>query len=91
MKHNNTPSRSACEANAIDLVNTLVELGNKKKKPRILVPSDQLEQVPFDALAVSAERSVSARLESLEQCVKEVTNNMQVLLKNGSKEPATCL
>ena len=89
VKHNNTGSRSACEANAIDLVNTLVELDNQKKKPRILIPSDQLEKVPFDALAISAERSVSARLESLEQCVKDVTNTMQIVLKNSSKETAS--
>ena len=47
VKHNNTPSRSACEANAIDLVNSLLELDSQKKKPRILVHSDQLEQVPL--------------------------------------------
>ena len=39
-KKNNTPSRSACEAYAIDLVNNLLELDSQKKKPRILIPSD---------------------------------------------------
>ena len=35
VKHNNTPSRSACEAKIIDLVNSLLELDSQKKKPRI--------------------------------------------------------
>ena len=86
VRHNNTPSRSACEANAIDLVNTLLELDNQKQMPKIMIPSDQLEHVPLDALAVSAERSVSARLESLENCMKEVTKTMQVLVKNKASE-----
>ena len=86
VRHNNTPSRSACEANAIDLVNTLVELDNQKRKPKILLPSDLLDHVPLDALAVSDERSVSARLENLENCVKEVTKSMQVLIKSKGSE-----
>ena len=87
-KKNNTPSRSACEAYAIDLVNNLLELDSQKKKPRILIPSDQLGKVPLDAIAVSEERSVSARLESLEQCVKEVTTNMHRLLNSSDRESA---
>ena len=89
VKHYNTPSRSACEANAIDIVPKLVELDLKKKKPRILIPSDQLDLVPLDALAVSAERSVSARLESLENCVKEVSKTVQLMMKNKPSEQIT--
>ena len=88
IRHNNTPSRSACEANAIDLVNVLLELDNQKTKPKILIPSDQLGKVPLDALAISDERSVSARLESLEQCVRDVTSTMQRMLNTSSREPA---
>ena len=80
IKHNNTPSRSACEDNAIDLVNALVELDSQKKKPRIMIPSEQLRLVQLDALALRDERSVGARLESLKQCVRDVTSTMQRML-----------
>ena len=91
IKHNNTPSRSACEANAIDLVNALLELDDQRKLPRILIPSDQLGRVPLDALAISDERSVGARLESLELCVRDVTSTMQRILSTCSKQPVTSL
>jgi hypothetical protein len=75
IKHNNTPSRSACEENAIDLVNSLLD--SQKKRPRIMLPSEQLSQVTLDALAVSDERSASSSLQSLELCVRDVTTTIQ--------------
>ena len=43
----------------------------------MVVSSDDLGKVPFGALSVSNERSVSARLESLESCVSKVTSAME--------------
>ena len=71
--HKNSQTRTAGEAYAIDLYNNLLQLGNDKKLPRLVVSSDDLGKVPFGALSVSNERSVSARLESLESCVSKVT------------------
>ena len=85
-RKNNTATRSACEAYAIELVNTLLELDDKKIKPRIVIPCDQLGKVPLEALADNTERSVSARLESLETCIKEVTCTMNRMLKSSSKQ-----
>ena len=91
IKHNNIQARSACEANAIDLVNLLLELDDQEKKPKIVIPSEQLGRIPLDALAISDERSVSARLESLEQSVRYVTSTMQrmMTMTSSPKDPAS--
>ena len=75
--HKNSQTRTAGEAYAIDLYNNLLQLSNEKKLPRLLLSSDDLGKVPLGALSVSNERSVSARLESLESCVSKVTIAME--------------
>ena len=75
--HKNSQTRTAGEAYAIDLHNSLLQLSNEKKLPKLLVSSDDLGKVPFSALSVSSERSVSARLESLESCVTNMTSTLE--------------
>ena len=52
---------------------TMIEMGDQNKLPQFLIDSAQFGQVPLDALAVSHERAVSARLETVEATVKSMT------------------
>ena len=75
--HRNSINRSAGESYAIDLYNNLYQLSNDKKLPRILLSSDDLGKVPLGALSVSDERSVSARLETLETSIGKITSAVE--------------
>ena len=70
--HKNSVLRSAGEAYAVDLLNTMDMLINEKRAPRYLIPSEQLGKVPLGALSIRDEVSVSARLESLEENLRKV-------------------
>ena len=61
-------AKTATRAQAEDLVEAMIELGNQERLPRFLVQSDDLQRVLplLGALSVSDERSVAARLEALE-------------------------
>ena len=71
-RRQNSTTRSAGEAYAIDLYNNLYKLSSEKKLPRLVLCSDDLGKVPLGALHISDERSVNARLESLEESIKKV-------------------
>ena len=70
-----TSARTAAKAQAEDVVNAIVELGDQAKLPRFLVQSEDLHRVLplLGALAVSDERTVAVRLEALEAAQR---NNM---------------
>ena len=71
--HKNSVNRPrALEPSADDLVTMMKVLIDSKKLPMIVIPASELGRVPLEAVSVSGERSVSARLESLEECVKGV-------------------
>ena len=77
--HKNTVSRPALEPYTKDLVTMMKVLIDSKKLPMIVIPADELGRVPLDAVSVSSERSVTARLESLETCVKTVVSAVEKL------------
>ena len=66
VQHKNTANRPAIEPCASDLVKVMKDLIEANNIPTIVIPSSELGKVPLDSLSVSDERSVSARLESLE-------------------------
>ena len=70
-----TSARSAAKAQAEDVVNAIIELGDQAKLPRFLVQSEDLHRVLplLGALSVSDERTVAVRLEALEATQR---NNM---------------
>ena len=77
--HKNTVSRPALEPCAKELVTRMKILIDSKKLPMIVIPAAELGRIPLDAVSVSGERSVSARLESLETCVKTVVSAVEKL------------
>ena len=77
--HNNTSTRPALEPCANDLVKIVRSLIDSKQLPSIVIPAAELGRVPLEALSVSDERSVSARLESLEESVKTVVSAVEKL------------
>ena len=52
---------------------------DSKAIPIIVIPASALGRVPLEDVSVSGERSVSARLESLEACVKGVVSAVDKL------------
>ena len=68
--------RSAAEAYTLDLLDQLEELDSQGKLPFIVVPSNVLAKVPFSTLLSSDDVAVSARLESLEKCMKVLTETV---------------
>ena len=89
--HKNSQSRTAGEAYAIDLYNNLLQLSNEKKLPRLLLSSDDLGKVPLGSLSVSSERSVSARLESLEGCVSKMTSSLEKITASVVSSGLPCV
>ena len=55
------------------------ELVITKQVPIFVIPAAELGKVPLDALSVSDERSVGARLESLETSVQSVISAVEKL------------
>ena len=55
------------------------ELVETKQVPIFVIPATELGKVPLDALSVSDERSVGARLESLETSVQSVISAVEKL------------
>ena len=53
---------------------------DSKQLPRIVIPAAEFGRVPLEAISVSDERSVSARLESLEASVKSVVSAVEKFL-----------
>ena len=68
-----TPERAACDAYALDLYDKVVNLVAANKMPKVVVSSLALPMVPRAELKTSDEISVSARLESLEKGLQNVT------------------
>ena len=79
INHKNTAGRQAIGPCATDLVKIMKDLTNSKQVPNILIPATDLGKVPLDALASNAERSVSARLESLESSLNSVVSAVEKL------------
>ena len=65
--------RPAAEAIAINLLDHLGDLDTQKKLPVIVVPSTMLAKVLVSPLLTSDDVAVSARLESLDKCMKLLT------------------
>ena len=55
------------------------DLVDSKQVPQIVIPASQLGRVPLDALSISADRSVGARLESLEVSVQSIVSAVEKL------------
>ena len=79
INHKNTAARSALDPCANDIVKIMKDLVENKKVPNIVIPATELGKVPLDALSVSDERSVGARLESLENSVQSVISAVEKL------------
>ena len=77
--HKTTSSRPALEPCANDLVKIMKDLVESKNVPTIVIPASELGKVPLDALSIGDERSVSARLESLESSVQSVISAVNKL------------
>ena len=77
--HKNSTNRPALEPCADDLVTRMKVMMDSKEIPSIVIPASELGRVPLEAVSVSGERSVSARLESLEECVKGVVSAVDKL------------
>ena len=82
-KHKNTAARPAIEPCASDLASMTFDLIDKKRLPIIVIPACDLGKVPLDALSINDERSVGARLESLEASFKVVLDAVQKLSAPG--------
>ena len=78
-RHKVSATRPAIDAYADDLVTNMKNLVNSDKVPKIVIPAAELGKVPLDTLSISDERSVGARLESLEQSVKSVVATVEKL------------
>ena len=78
--HRNSVNRSAGESYAIDLYNNLYQLGQEKRLPRLLLCSDDLGKVPLGALNIKDERSVNARLETLETSICKITSAVENMI-----------
>jgi hypothetical protein len=74
--------RTATKAQAKDLQDKLVQLGNEVKLPRFVVGCDDLERVQplLGALSVGDERGVAARLEALELSHRQGLEKMERLM-----------
>ena len=82
-KHKTTAARPALDAYAGDLASNMFKLVQDKLVPLIVIPASELGRVPMGALSISDERSVSARLETLEDSVKSVVSTVERLMKQG--------
>ena len=71
--------RPAAEAIAINLLDHLGDLDTQKKLPVIVVPSTMLAKVLVSPLLTSDDVAVSARLESLDKCMKLLTETVTKL------------
>ena len=87
INHKNTASRPALVPCASDLVKIMKDLVESKQVPNIAIPVSDLGKVPFDALSIRDERSVSSRLESLESSVQSVVAAVEKL--TSLRNPAT--
>ena len=88
--HKNSSNRPALEPSADDLVTRMRILIDSKRLPMIVIPANELGKVPLEAVSDTGERSVSARLESLEECVKGVVSAVDKL-SSMRINPATSL
>ena len=79
INHRSTAARPALEPCSKDLVKNMKELVETKQVPIFVIPATELGKVPLDALSVSDERSVGARLESLETSVQSVISAVEKL------------
>ena len=77
--HKNTAARPALAPCADDLVKMMRGLIDSKELPSIVIPASDLGKVPLEAVSVTDERSVCARLESLEVCVQTVVSAVEKL------------
>ena len=77
--YKNSAARPALDPCTNDLVKIMKDLVDSKQVPHIVIPASQLGRVPLDALSVSAERSVGARLESLEVSVQSIVSAVEKL------------
>ena len=84
-KHKTTATRPALDVNACDLATSMFKLVNTKQVPVIVIPATELGSVPLGALSVSDERSVSVRLETLEESVRSVVSTVGKLVKQGQQ------
>ena len=78
-KHNNSSGRPALDPCTNYMVKIMKDLVDSKQVPQIVIPASQLGRVPLDALSISAERSVGARLESLEVSVQSIVSAVEKL------------
>ena len=85
--HKNTAARPALEPCSNDLVKIMKELVEAKNVPNIVIPASELGKVPLDALSINDERSVSARLESLETSVLSIVSAVDKLVAEKSPVP----
>ena len=85
-KHNASVSRPALDAYANDLVTNMFHLVNDSKVPVIVIPATELGKIPLGAISVDNERSVSVRLETLENSVKSVVSTIEKLVKSGQQQ-----
>ena len=79
INHKNSIARPALDPCAKDLVKIMKELVDSEKVPNIVIPASQLGRVPLDTLNVGDERSVGARLESLEFSVQSIVSAVEKL------------
>ena len=86
VNHRDTPGRPALEPCAMDLAKIMKGLVNSKQVPNIVIPASEIGKIPLDALSINDERSVSARLESLESSVKSVVSAVEKL--TAAKTPS---
>ena len=73
----------------MDLAKIMKGLVNSKQVPNIVIPASEIGKIPLDALSINDERSVSARLESLESSVKSVVSAVEKL--TAAKTPSCSL
>ena len=83
-KHNNSAARSAGEAYAPEVYDMLDNLSKSGKLPKIVVPSLLLGQVPLTTIKSGDDTTVSVRLDSLDNSVKQLTD----ILKKVSLDKA---
>ena len=91
INHKSSVARPALQPCAEDLVKMMKSLIDSNQLPRIVIPASELGKVPLDALSIQDERSVSARLESLEQSVKAIVSSVEKLSASKlNNNPVPC-